>query len=309
MKRIFLSALAISTAGAIFQIFSGSKAAPPQQSYPLVCRGGGSLVTGAAPGDRNIGFTFARGSKPAGEGLAPGECSWADRGMYSNEPDRVSQHLEAGSSTLEAGGTLAPENSWFEELHSSDSYWTFMVANNGRGQLIATSARRNSETRSSLQRRPQPRSEQETPRPGRQIENPILAGLELSQIQSISPSCPNGGIASLQIRTTSGTLFTSRSSCFPYLCDPDTKTCATGCKGNRDCAQGMDCVSGQCEFPRTFCSNMSTSANSRGATEDCSPFLCNKVTGLCRTVCNTADDCTVGTACNPDTNRCTSQPG
>jgi hypothetical protein len=306
MKRFLLSALAVGTLVATFQLFSGSKAAPPQQTYPLVCRGGGSLVAGVAPGDRNIGFTFARGTKPAGEGLAPGECSWADRGMYSSEPDRVSQHLEGSSP--DAGGKLAPENSWFEELHSSDSYWTFMVANNGRGQLIATSARRNSETRSSLQRRPPPRSETEAPRPRRQLENPIPGGLELSQIQSITPSCPNGGIASLQIRTTAGSLFTSRSSCFPYLCDPDTKTCATGCKGNRDCAQGMDCVSGQCEFPRTFCSDRSTSANSRGATDDCSPFLCNKVTGLCRTVCNTAADCTVDTGCNPDTNRCTYPP-
>ncbi|PYI90148.1 MAG: hypothetical protein DME97_18310, partial [Verrucomicrobia bacterium] len=78
MKRIFLSALTISTVAATFQLFSGSNAATTQQSYPLVCRGGGGLVTGIAPGERNIGFTFVRGTKPAGEGLAPGECSWAD---------------------------------------------------------------------------------------------------------------------------------------------------------------------------------------------------------------------------------------
>src|SRR5436190_1524994 len=98
--RILLSALTISTAVAIFPILSGSKAAPPQQSYPLVCRGGGSLITGASPGERNIGFTFVRGTKPAGatgQGLSPGECSWSDRGMYSSEPDKVSQHLEGSS--------------------------------------------------------------------------------------------------------------------------------------------------------------------------------------------------------------------
>ena len=143
MKRILLSAVALGTVAAIFQIFSGSEAALTQQSYPLVCRGGGSLVTGPAPGERNIGFTFVRGTKPAGEGLAPGECSWVDRGMYPNEPDSVSQHVEEGSESLKVGGSLAPENRWYEELHSSDSYWTFMVSNNGRGQLIATSARPN----------------------------------------------------------------------------------------------------------------------------------------------------------------------
>jgi hypothetical protein len=66
----------------------------------------------------------------------------------------------------------------------------------------------------------------------------------------------------------------------------------------------MDCVSGQCEYPRIFCSDSNTSMNSRGAKDDCGNFLCNKVTGLCRTVCNTSDDCIAGTACHPDTNRC-----
>src|SRR5437016_5077588 len=146
MKKILLSLLiGIGILAAIFQISSGSEAARTPEDYPLVCRGGGSLVIGIAPGERNIGFTFVRGTKPAGEGLAPGECSWIDRGMYPNEPDRVSQHVEESSDSLRVGGTLAPENRWYEELHSSDKYWTFMVSNNGKGQLIATSARPNKE--------------------------------------------------------------------------------------------------------------------------------------------------------------------
>src|SRR5216684_2728595 len=121
MKRIFLSALiGVGMVTAIFQILSGSEAARTPEDYP-----------------------FVRGTKPAGEGLAPGECSWVDRGMYPNEPDRVSQHVEEGSDSLKVGGTLAPENRWYEELHSSDKYWIFMVSNNGRGQMIATSARPN----------------------------------------------------------------------------------------------------------------------------------------------------------------------
>jgi len=146
MKRIFISALlAVGMVTAIFQVSAGSEASRTSQDYPLVCRGGGSLVTGIAPGERNIGFTFVRGTKPAGEGLAPGECSWTDRGMYAAEPDKVSQHVEEGSDSLKEEGKLAPENRWYEELHSSDNYWTFMVSNNGRGQLIATSARPNKE--------------------------------------------------------------------------------------------------------------------------------------------------------------------
>ena len=144
MKRFFLSALiGVAAVAAIFYISPASTAAPTPEDYPLVCRGGGGLVVGIAPGERNIGFIFVHGTKPAGEGLAPGECSWVDRGMYPNEPDSLSQHVEEGSESLKVGGTLAAENRWYEELHSADNYWTFMVSNNGRGQLIATSARPN----------------------------------------------------------------------------------------------------------------------------------------------------------------------
>ena len=71
MKSIFLSALiGVGIVTLISPVFSGSSAARTPQSYPLVCRGGGSLVIGIAPGERNIGFTFTRGTKPAREGLA-----------------------------------------------------------------------------------------------------------------------------------------------------------------------------------------------------------------------------------------------
>jgi hypothetical protein len=82
--------------------------------------------------------------------------------MYANEPDRISQHVEEGSESLKVGGKLAPENRWFEELHSADKYWTFMVSNNGRGQLIATSARPNREMEVSPTARVPPEM---TPRP------------------------------------------------------------------------------------------------------------------------------------------------
>ena len=80
MKRIFLSALIGVFVVAVIFIFSGSEAAPTQQSYPLVCRGGGSLVTGIAPGERNIGFTFVRETRPAIE------CSSMNRDMQGSEP-------------------------------------------------------------------------------------------------------------------------------------------------------------------------------------------------------------------------------
>jgi len=291
MRRIFFFAMALGIVAVVFQVFPGSEAALTQQSYPLICRGGGSLVTGAAPGDENIGFTFARGTKPAGEGLAPGECSWTDRGMYSSEPDRVSQHVEGGSESL-GGGALAPGNRWYEELHSANAYWTFMVSNNGRGQLIATSARSNARAIESPVTQP--------------LGNPDVAQLQLAQVQSIRLACTNADIASLQIRTSAGNTFWSHSSCFPYTCETDTKTCATSCADPGGCAPGMDCVGGRCVFPRTFCSDGHTSMNSRGAKNNCNTYGCDPVTGLCRTVCTSSDQCnsSVGALCDIPAKSC-----
>src|SRR5712691_13413074 len=110
MKRIFLSALiGVGMLAAIFSGLSGSEAALTQQSYPLVCRGSANLAidtADTAPGEENIGFVFTRGTKPAGEGLGPGECSWVDRGMHADEPDRLSQHV---AMSLKAGPNLPYE--------------------------------------------------------------------------------------------------------------------------------------------------------------------------------------------------------
>src|SRR5260370_27748037 len=154
MKRIFLSALiGVGMVAAIFSTLSGSEAALTQQSYPLVCRGSANLEIGVAPGDGNIGFVFTRGTKPAVEGLGPGECSWVDRGMHDDEPDRLSQHVssKAGPNLPYEGPRLLPIHTkpW-SELHSPDKYWTFMVYNDRQGQLIVTGARPNAEMSVSL---------------------------------------------------------------------------------------------------------------------------------------------------------------
>lgn len=126
------------------------------ESYPLVCRGGGGSVAGIAP-ERQLVFKFARGTKPAGEGLAPGECSWLDRGMREGEPDSLYQQVAEGSESLKTGGTLAPEHRWFEELRSEDNYWTFDVYNDGRGRLVVTGARAGRPGMKSLDVRSMPR--------------------------------------------------------------------------------------------------------------------------------------------------------
>ena len=113
------------------------------RSYPLLCRGSESLEMAFAPSIRAIGFKFTKGTKPAGEGLDPGECSWVDRGMHADEPNELSQHVEDNWESLEAGegGRLLPlENRWYYELRSSRKSWRFMVYRQ-RNVLRVTSAR------------------------------------------------------------------------------------------------------------------------------------------------------------------------
>ncbi|HEY3027963.1 MAG TPA: hypothetical protein VGJ55_17570, partial [Pyrinomonadaceae bacterium] len=100
-------------------------------SYPLVCRGTYALkimdFDGPVP-FRWVGFNFIPGTGPAKNGLKAGQCSWLDRGMRADEPDRLAQPIEY-------------TQVWNKELNSSDSYWTFNVYNAG-DQLQATGAER-----------------------------------------------------------------------------------------------------------------------------------------------------------------------
>ena len=147
MKRIFLSVLiGGSVVALIFPLFSGSGAARLADDYPLVCRGSetfkldspvpceGCINVSTDEPRRYVGFTFIRGSKPSGKGLAPGECSWLDRSMRADEPNILVQEIEG------VGG--GEKSEWIKDLHSPDSYWTFNV-HSSRGRLLVTGAERN----------------------------------------------------------------------------------------------------------------------------------------------------------------------
>jgi hypothetical protein len=66
------------------------------QSFPLVCRGGGNMPFEHRLTDAGVyvTFSFTKGNAPAGSGttLAPGSCSWIDRGLTNDEPNRICPH-------------------------------------------------------------------------------------------------------------------------------------------------------------------------------------------------------------------------
>jgi len=191
MKRIFLSALiAVGMIAAILQVLSGSEAARPPESYPLVCRGAATFETNPGPVlwpgcpviDQSIckyaGFTFRPGSKPARDGLAPGECSWLDRGMRAGEPNRVVQRIEPVAGV--------EKYDWIKDLHSPDSYWIFNVYSYV-GVLVATGA----------ERKPVVFDKGRFPGDILEIRRPDLY---IAEVMVIDPPSPFAGTARLAVR-------------------------------------------------------------------------------------------------------------
>ena len=145
-SRFLLVLIAAGMTSLIFQLLSDTRAARLVDDYPLVCRGTETFkLDPPAPCEgcvnvttdeplRYVAFTFIRGSKPSGKGLAPGECSWLDREMRADEPNTLVQEIE--------GVGRGEKYGWIKELRSRDSYWTFNV-HSSHGRLLASGSERN----------------------------------------------------------------------------------------------------------------------------------------------------------------------
>jgi len=95
-----------------------------QQSYPMTCRGGGSLTI-ANDGRNGVRIGFEPGRGAAHEGLSPGQCTWSDRPLHPNEP----------TSLCDNGATAS---GYVGDLVRSDGYVIVQVYNDGRGCMRVT---------------------------------------------------------------------------------------------------------------------------------------------------------------------------
>ena len=62
-----------------------------QGTFPLQCRGGGQANMKYDSAERTIYARFRPAPGPAGNGLAPGQCSWLDRAFRAGEPWQICQ--------------------------------------------------------------------------------------------------------------------------------------------------------------------------------------------------------------------------
>ncbi|HIK07486.1 MAG TPA: hypothetical protein IGS40_22800 [Trichormus sp. M33_DOE_039] len=95
-----------------------------QTSYPMTCRGGGTLsIQNDGSNGVRINFQAGRGSAP--QGLSPGQCTWSDRALSSQEPKSICD-------------SAASAAQYVSRLVQSNEYSIFQVYNNGRGCMQVT---------------------------------------------------------------------------------------------------------------------------------------------------------------------------
>jgi hypothetical protein len=108
----------------------------PPENYELRCRGGGEMKLsldepGESPGRRLLRIRFKRGSRPATEGLNPGECAWADRAVKEDEPDTIIRYVSG------------PNVPVITSLGDANKYWGFCASDRGDYFSVVESGRTN----------------------------------------------------------------------------------------------------------------------------------------------------------------------
>jgi hypothetical protein len=103
-----------------------SSSPPASPDYALRCHGAKGM---ASANGRNLIIEFTKGDHPAGQALAPGQCSWLDRGLNSNEPTRI---VDERPTAEKARDTAA-------HINAGDT-WTFWVVNPGTSFKATASA-------------------------------------------------------------------------------------------------------------------------------------------------------------------------
>jgi TIR domain len=78
----------------------GEEIKQPVQSYPMTCRGGSALsITNDGGSGVRIGFQPGPGAASAG--LAPGQCTWADRALHPPASQRPSATIGRGQPSMQ----------------------------------------------------------------------------------------------------------------------------------------------------------------------------------------------------------------
>lgn len=136
MKRLFFVLVALAG------LSSTGLAAP--QSYPMQCRGGGSI--GLVAATKAAVMYFGKAPGKASLGLGVGQCAWLDRAIGAGEPPCLQQlNVNAvawiTANNLPSATALTsthfqpnePRVQWMRNLLAPTNYQTFYAYNPGNG--------------------------------------------------------------------------------------------------------------------------------------------------------------------------------
>lgn len=112
------------------------------QSYPLICRGGPSMSFSYTSSSRLVQMLFTRGSQPASSGVPASYCTWSDRGIGPNEPNKICHRgVDLGIAWYGNGQVTqlnASQAPYLSPLRTSANTFIFQVYNNGQGCFEVT---------------------------------------------------------------------------------------------------------------------------------------------------------------------------
>jgi len=114
-----LSASILTLVLAVDATVYAQPARTPPQSYPMTCRGGGTLSIRNNNGN-SILIRFQPAAGAATQGLYPGQCTWSDRALRSGEPTTICDNSANASQYV---GLLVQSN----------QYAILQVYNDGNG--------------------------------------------------------------------------------------------------------------------------------------------------------------------------------
>jgi hypothetical protein len=113
----------------------GAPPAHAQGTFPLQCRGGGQANMKYDSDEKTIYARFRPAPGPAGNGLAPGQCSWLDRAFRPGEPSQICQRNITRINFFwgASGGytIFAPEAAWVYNMPHQNLLVTVNVYNEG----------------------------------------------------------------------------------------------------------------------------------------------------------------------------------
>ena len=145
MKILSLSMLAV------LSLFTAKASLGAPQSYPMQCRGGGTI--GLVASTKSAVLYFGKAPNQASVGLGVGQCAWLDRAIGAGEPPCIQQtNVNAvawiTANNLPSSTALTsthfqpnePRTQWMRSLLSPANFATFYAYNPGNsGCFVMTS--------------------------------------------------------------------------------------------------------------------------------------------------------------------------